>query len=78
MLTGNPRALASALQRISGDVARIPTTDLRKMEPVSSMAFVPALSGRGGFDLARLFASHPPLEKRLEKLAEISTDLGKQ
>ncbi|MDZ4249195.1 MAG: zinc metalloprotease HtpX [Candidatus Nanopelagicales bacterium] len=78
LLTGNPRALASALQKISGEVARIPTTDLRRMEPVSSMAFVPALSGTRGFDLARIFASHPPLQKRLENLAKISTELGRE
>lgn len=77
LLTGNPGALASALQRISGDVAQIPTKDLRQMEPVQSMAFIPALSKSGGFDLGRVFASHPPLEKRLENLAKVANELGK-
>ena len=76
LLTGDPDALATALQKISGDVARIPTKDLRSMDPVSSMAFVPALSANGGFDMMRLFHSHPPLEKRLENLAAIKTELG--
>lgn len=76
LLTGNPGGLASALQKISGDVAQIPTRDLREMEPVSSMAFYPALAPGRGFDLARLFASHPPLEKRLDNLAKVAAELG--
>lgn len=76
LLTGNPRGLATALQKISGEVAQIPTSDLRQMEAVSSMAFIPALGRGRGFDLARIFASHPPLEKRLENLAKVSAELG--
>ena len=76
LLTGNPRGLASALQKISGDVAQIPTQDLRQMEAVSTLAFFPALGKGRGFDLARVFASHPPLEKRLENLAKVSSELG--
>ena len=77
LLTGNPRGLATALQKISGDVGQIPTQDLRQMEAVSSLAFIPALSSRrGGFDLARIFTSHPSLDKRLENLAKVSAELG--
>lgn len=76
LLTGNPRGLASALQKISGDVGQIPTQDLRQMEAVSSLAFIPALGSGRGFDLARVFSSHPPLEKRLENLAKVSAELG--
>lgn len=77
MLTGNPSALARALQKISGDVAKIPTADLRAMEPVSSFAFAPALGGKGeGMDLAKIFATHPPLEKRLANLAKVANELG--
>ncbi len=76
LLTGNPRGLASALQKISGDVSQIPTQDLRQMEAVSTLAFFPALGKGRGFDLARVFASHPPLEKRLENLAKVSSELG--
>ncbi len=76
LLTGNPRGLATALQKISGDVAQIPTSDLRQMEAVSSMAFIPALGRGRGFDLAKVFSSHPPLEKRLENLAKVSSELG--
>ena len=46
LLTGRPSALARALQKISGEMAAIPTRDLRQMEPVSSFAFAPALAGK--------------------------------
>lgn len=76
-VTGRPSALARALQKISGDMASIPTQDLRKMEPVSSFAFAPAFSkGRGGFGLESIMSTHPSLEKRLEQLARISAELG--
>lgn len=74
ILTGRPTALASALQKVSGDIAAIPTRDLREAEPFNAFFFAPALSG--GKSLASLFATHPPLEKRLEQLARISTQLG--
>ncbi len=76
LLTGNPRGLASALTKISGDVAHIPTQDLRQMDAVSSLAFIPALGSGRGFDLAKIFASHPSLDKRLENLAKVSAELG--
>lgn len=77
LLTGNPQALARALQKISGDMAAIPTNDLRAMEPVNAFAIAPALHpGEGGFNLANLFATHPPLEKRLENLAKVANELG--
>lgn len=78
-VTGRPSALARALQKISGDMAAIPTKDLRKMEPVSAFAFAPAFArGRGGFGLESLMATHPPLEKRLAQLARISAELGER
>lgn len=78
-VTGQPTALARALQKVSGEMAAIPTKDLRQMEPVSSFAFVPALApGRGGGGLQALLSTHPPLEKRLEQLARIATELGQR
>ncbi|WP_055496873.1 zinc metalloprotease HtpX [Streptomyces albus] len=73
LLTGRPSTLASALTKISGDMSRIPTRDLRKAEPYNAFFFVPAFSGES---LATLFSSHPPLERRLEQLRRISTQLG--
>jgi heat shock protein HtpX len=73
-LTGRPSALASALQKITGDMARIPTRDLRAAEPFNAFFFTPALAN--GFSISSLFSTHPSLEKRLEQLAKISTQLG--
>ncbi|MBB5791545.1 heat shock protein HtpX [Jiangella mangrovi] len=76
ILTGQPSALASALTKISGDMSRIPKKDLRAAEPYNAFFFVPAIAGK--FDIASLFASHPPLEKRLEQLSRISVELGRE
>jgi heat shock protein HtpX len=76
LLTGNPTALASALTKISGDIAAIPDRDLRSMESVSAFAFAPAITSK--MSLSTLFMTHPPLEKRLEQLARISTQLGQR
>ena len=78
LLTGKPSALARALQKISGDMASIPTRDLRQMEPVSSFAFAPAVSAGKGINLGQLMSTHPTLEKRLEQLARISAELGER
>jgi heat shock protein HtpX len=78
LLTGKPSALARALQKISGEMATIPTRDLRQMEPASAFAFAPAIGGRKGIDLATIFATHPSLEKRLEQLARIQAQLGER
>ncbi|MEX2983166.1 zinc metalloprotease HtpX [Streptomyces sp. C36] len=73
LLTGRPSALASALTKISGEMARIPTRDLRQAEPFNAFYFAPALSGEG---LYRLLSSHPTLEQRLDQLGRISARLG--
>ena len=66
-LTGQPSALASALTKISGEMGRIPTRDLRQAEPFNAFFFTPAVAP--GFSLSSLFSTHPPLEKRLDQLA---------
>ncbi|HWC34306.1 MAG TPA: zinc metalloprotease HtpX [Mycobacteriales bacterium] len=74
ILTGRPSSLASALQKVTGDMARIPTHDLRAAEPFNAFFFTPALAN--GFSISSLFSTHPSLEKRLEQLARISAELG--
>jgi heat shock protein HtpX len=74
MVTGAPSQLASALVKVSGEMARIPTRDLRAAEPFNAFFFVPALSS--GFSLTTLFATHPPLEVRLDRLGQLSAQLG--
>jgi heat shock protein HtpX len=78
LLTGQPSALASALVKVTGDMARIPTRDLRQAEPLNAFYFTPALSPRRGqWSLNTLFSTHPPLEKRLAQLEKISKQLGR-
>ena len=74
MVTGAPSQLASALVKVSGAMARIPTRDLRAAEPFNAFFFIPALSS--GFSLSTLFATHPPLEVRLDRLGQLSAQLG--
>jgi heat shock protein HtpX len=74
ILTGRPSALASALQKVTGDMARIPTRDLRSAEPFNAFFFTPALAN--GVSISSLFSTHPSLEKRLAQLAKISVELG--
>jgi heat shock protein HtpX len=76
LLTGQPSALASALVKVTGDMGRIPTRDLREAEPLNAFYFAPALrpSGQGG--IAQIFSTHPSLNKRLAQLEKISRQLG--
>jgi heat shock protein HtpX len=78
LLTGQPSALSSALQKVSGSMSRIPNEDLRKAAPMSAFYFAPAmkLQGAGGDKLANLFSTHPSLEKRIEQLAKIQAQLN--
>ena len=78
LLTGQPSALASALVKVSGDIARIPTRDLRAAEPLNAFYFAPALSAtRGQVTLSNIFSTHPSLEKRLAALEKISQQLSR-
>jgi heat shock protein HtpX len=78
LLTGQPSALASALVKVSSDMARIPTRDLRSAEPLNAFFFVPALtSGRRQLSLSNLFSTHPRLERRLAELDKISKQLSR-
>ena len=77
LLTGQPSALASALQKVSGQMARIPTQDLRTQQPLNAFFFAPAahLSASGG--LGQIFSTHPSLERRLEELAKVQRQLDR-
>ena len=79
LLTGQPSALASALVKVSGDIARIPTRDLRAAEPLNAFFFAPALATkRGQMSLSTIFSTHPSLDKRLRELDKISQQLSRQ
>jgi heat shock protein HtpX len=78
LLTGQPSALASALQKVSGSMNAIPTKDLRAAEPLNAFYFIPAFKTRGKeVSLNNLFSTHPSLERRLRQLSEISEQLNR-
>lgn len=73
-VTGRPSTLATALVKISGEMSKIPSRDLRGVESLNAFFFTPALAR--GFSLSSLFSTHPPLERRLEQLARIEAETG--
>jgi len=77
LLTGQPSALASALVKVTGDMGKIPTKDLRAAEPLNAFFFAPAVALKGQQTLATLFSTHPPLQRRLDQLQKISEQLNK-
>jgi heat shock protein HtpX len=81
LLTGKPSSLASALVRVTGDIGRIPTRDLRTAQPLNAFFFAPAMSlhgvGAGGSKLANAFSTHPSLERRLAELDKVQQQLGR-
>jgi heat shock protein HtpX len=73
-LTMRPGALATALQKISGEMATIPQRDLRATKAMNAFFIAPAISGA---TLKTLTSTHPSLEQRLEQLARIQAELGR-
>lgn len=73
-LTMKPAALASALSKISGASAATPESDLRANPAMSALCIAPAFNSSL---LKGLLATHPPLDVRLEQLARIQTELGR-
>jgi heat shock protein HtpX len=77
LLTGQPSKLKSALIKVTGDMGKIPTRDLRAAEPLNAFFFAPAmkLSG-GGSSLSNIFSTHPSLERRLAELDKVQRQLS--
>ncbi len=73
-LTMKPQALASALQKITGEMNGIPERDLRASQAMNAFFIAPAIRG---VSLKTLTATHPSLEQRLEQLARIQRELGR-
>ena len=71
VITGRPSALSSALMKISSGMERIPQTDLRQNELAAFYICPPgAKKAVGG-----LFATHPPIEKRINALNRLESQL---
>jgi heat shock protein HtpX len=71
LITGRPSALASALTKISGGMARIPKQDLRAASELQAFFIFPTSVGG-------LFATHPPMEKRIAALERLESQLQGQ
>lgn len=68
-LTGNPRALANALQRLEANARQMPIAANPAFEPLLIMN-----SFSGDF-FRNLFSTHPSTEARVEKLLELEQEL---
>jgi heat shock protein HtpX len=75
IITGRPSALAAALQKISSGMHQIPEKDLRAAGELNAFYIFPAGVGKG---IAGLFATHPPMEKRIAALARLESQLQGQ
>jgi heat shock protein HtpX len=75
IITGRPSALASALTKISSGMHNIPQKDLRAASELNAFFIFPAGVGKG---IAGLFATHPPIEKRIAALARLESQLQGQ
>jgi heat shock protein HtpX len=76
LLTGQPSVLASALVKVTGEMSRIPTRDLRAAESFNAFYFTPAIASKG-VSLSTLFSTHPSRETRRAQLATIEAELGR-
>jgi heat shock protein HtpX len=74
VLTGAPEQLMSALQKIASDMVRIPQRDLRQVEGMNAFFIIPTSVKKR---TSELFLTHPPLEKRLARLAAIASEMGR-
>ncbi len=71
ILTGSPENLISALVRISGDMARVPTEDLRKAQPMSALYIAPPQREY----LTEVFSDHPSLQHRIARLQSLQQQM---
>ena len=72
IMTGKPDKLATALLKISGKIKVIPPNELKSVQKLNAFFIIPALSGSS---IANLFSSHPPVEKRVQKLKEMKSGI---
>jgi heat shock protein HtpX len=73
LITGAPENLMSALQKIASGISRIPQKDLREVAGMNAFFIVPT-NWKQSF--GELFMTHPPIQKRLAKLAAIAQEMG--
>ena len=74
-MTRKPKSLANALLKISGNMNRAPVREIRHLEGYNAFFIIPAIS-RGS--LFNLFSTHPPVEKRIQKLLDMERSMERQ
>ena len=72
-LTGDPMALAAALDAITGGVSAQPMAKTPEHDTVSSVMIANPFRGGG---VSTLFSTHPPMEKRVARLRQQAQQLG--
>jgi heat shock protein HtpX len=72
LVTGRPSALSAALVKISTAMQRVPTADLREAERMNAFFIVPTSVKSS---VRTLFSTHPPMEKRIERLQQLEAQL---
>jgi heat shock protein HtpX len=72
LITKNPKALMSALSKISGRMDAVPPEAKAKIEAANAFFIIPAISGRSFMEL---LSTHPPLEKRIANLEKIEAEM---
>jgi len=70
-ITGQPSALASALAKISNRMDRVPKEDLREQSEMNALFVIPIDTSIVG----KLFRTHPPTEKRIDRLRDLEREL---
>lgn len=73
IMTGKPDKLASALLKISSKIKVIPPKELENVQKLNAFFIIPALSGSS---IANLFSTHPPVEKRVQRLMEMKSGVS--
>ena len=73
VLTGSPAGLAAVLIALGDGLARIPSADLRAVARADVFHLLPAREATG---LTRLWATHPPLRRRVAALQEMERGLA--
>ena len=72
-ISKRPLALASALQKIAGRAEQIPNMPAER-NPASAHLFI--VNPLSGARMDNLFSTHPNVENRVERLREISREMG--
>jgi heat shock protein HtpX len=72
IITGRPSALSSALMKLSTAMQRVPDQDLRAVGRMNAFFIIPTSVKQS---VGTLFMTHPPMEKRIERLQQYEAQL---